>query len=180
MPSRQKAITLVLGGARSGKSRFAQQLASAWSSVTFLATAEARDEEMRDRIERHRQDRPAGWMTVEEPVDLDGAVRLRSAGSGVLLIDCLTLYASNLMELEHDREAPIMERVDRLCQALQSAKSSVILVSNEVGYSLVPDHPRGRFFRDLQGRINQQVARLADNVVLMVAGIPLVVKGGIP
>jgi adenosylcobinamide kinase/adenosylcobinamide-phosphate guanylyltransferase len=177
MGIQEKSITLVLGGARSGKSRYAQQLVSGCDKVTFIATAQPSDDEMRMRIQRHRQERPATWPTVEVQVDLDLAIARHSPASEILLVDCLALYAANLMTLEHNNEEKIQERVDRLCQALQSAESSVVLVSNEVGSGVHPSHPSGRFFRDLLGRINQQVAQLADNVLLMVAGIPLPVKG---
>ena len=180
MTHRQKSITLVLGGARSGKSRYAQQIASAREKVTFIATAQPCDDEMRMRIERHRQERPATWPTVEVQVDLDSAIAEHSPLSEILLIDCLALYASNLMTAERNNEEKIEERVNRLCQALQSAESSVILVSNEVGSGVHPSHPSGRFFRDLLGRINQQVAQHADYVLLMVAGIPLAIKGQVP
>jgi adenosylcobinamide kinase/adenosylcobinamide-phosphate guanylyltransferase len=177
MGIQEKSITLVLGGARSGKSSYALQLASVSEKVTFIATAQASDDEMRMRIQRHRQERPASWSTAEVPVDLDLAIAQHSLSSEVLLIDCLALYAANLMTVERNDEEKIQERVDRLCQALRSAQSPVILVSNEVGSGIHPSHPSGRFFRDLLGRINQQVAQLADNVLLMVAGIPLPVKG---
>ena len=180
MMALQKSITLVLGGARSGKSRYAQELASAWERVTFIATAQPCDDEMRARIERHRQERPATWSTVEVQVDLDSAIAHHSSLCEILLIDCLSLYTANLMTAERDDEAKIYERVDRLCRALKSAQSSVILVSNEVGSGVHPSHPSGRLFRDLLGRINQQVAQHADHVLLMVAGIPLPIKGQLP
>ncbi len=176
----QKAITLILGGARSGKSRYAQQLASTCNKVTFIATAQPSDDEMRERIERHRQERPAIWSTVETLVDLDLVIARHSALSEVLLIDCLSLYAANLMTAERSDEEKIQERVNGFCRALKSAESSVIVVSNEVGSGVHPSHPSGRFFRDLLGRINQQVAQEADHVLLMVAGIPLPVKGRAP
>jgi adenosylcobinamide kinase / adenosylcobinamide-phosphate guanylyltransferase len=177
MGSHEKSITLVLGGARSGKSSYAQQLASGWDKVTFIATAQPSDDEMRTRIERHRQDRPASWPTVEVYVDLDLAVGRYGAASEVLLIDCLALYSANMMAVEKNNEEKIQERVDRFCHALRSSESSVVMVSNEVGSGVHPSHPSGRFFRDLLGRINQQVAQVADNVLLMVAGIPMTVKG---
>lgn len=176
----QKAITLILGGARSGKSRYAQQLASTCNKVTFIATAQPSDDEMRERIERHRQERPAIWSTVETLVDLDLVIARHSALSEVLLIDCLSLYAANLMTAERSDEEKIQERVNGFCRALKSAESSVIVVSNEVGSGVHPSHPSCRFFRDLLGRINQQVAQEADHVLLMVAGIPLPVKGKTP
>lgn len=176
----QKAITLILGGARSGKSRYAQQLASVSDKVTFIATAQPCDDEMRERIQRHRQERPASWSTVEVQVDLDTAIAEHSTSSEVLLIDCLSLYAANLMTAERSNEERIQERVNSFCRALRTAGASVIVVSNEVGSGVHPSHPSGRFFRDLLGRINQQVAQEADHVLLMVAGIPLPVKGKAP
>jgi len=173
----RKSVTLVLGGARSGKSRYAQQLAARASKVTFFATAEASDDEMRRKIERHRQDRPASWVTVEEPVELDSAMREHAASAEVLLVDCLTLYAANIMT--HDRENMdlVHKRVERLCEALRCVSPSVVLVSNEVGSGVVPFFPAGVLFRELLGEINQRVAAIADNVLIMFAGLPLALKG---
>jgi len=173
----RKSVTLVLGGARSGKSRFAQQLAARAGKVTFFATAQATDEEMRRKIERHRRERPTSWVTVEVPVELDSAIREYSRSSELLLVDCLTLYAANIMT--HDRENAdlIHKRVERLCETLCSVQPSVVLVSNEVGSGVVPSFPAGVLFRDLLGEINQKVARIADNVLMMFAGLPLALKG---
>lgn len=172
-----QSITLVLGGARSGKSRFAQKLAARHSPVAFVATAQPSDEEMRQKIERHKADRPAGWVTIEEPLLLDTVLEDRADEFRLLLIDCLTLYTSNLMTAEKSDAEAVLLRADRLCAALRSIESSVVLVSNEVGSSMVPAYPSGRMFRDLLGEINQRVATVADNVVLMVAGLPLLLKG---
>jgi adenosylcobinamide kinase/adenosylcobinamide-phosphate guanylyltransferase len=172
-----KSITLILGGARSGKSRFAQKLAARHSSVAFVATARPSDEEMRRKIERHKADRPAQWSTIEEPLLLETVLRQQAATFSLLLVDCLTLYTSNLMTAEKEDPEAVLCRVDLLCDALRSGESSVVLVSNEVGSGIVPAYPSGRMFRDLLGEINQRVAAVADNVLFMVAGLPLVVKG---
>jgi len=165
-------LTLVIGGARSGKSRYAESLISALPPPWFyLATATASDDEMAERIKAHRTRRAAAWRTVEAPCDIAGA--LATCGKAPALVDCLTLWLSNLMLAEADVEAA----VDRLEQALQAAAAPIVLVSNEVGFGIVPDHPLGRRFRDWQGIVNQRIAARADRVVLMVAGLPLVLKG---
>jgi adenosylcobinamide kinase/adenosylcobinamide-phosphate guanylyltransferase len=174
-----ETVTLILGGVRSGKSRFAQRLAERRSRVTFLATAERRDDaEMHARVERHRADRPATWQTMEEPLHLAQTVRDAGEHCDLLLIDCLTLYASNLLEAY---DAPAIEaETAALCMALTNPPCSVVLVSNEVGSGVVPAYELGRRFRDLAGELNQRVAAVADTVVLMVAGLPLPVKGSLP
>jgi adenosylcobinamide kinase / adenosylcobinamide-phosphate guanylyltransferase len=172
-----KSITLVLGGARGGKSRFAQKMAAHYSPVAFVATAQPVDEEMRRKIERHKSDRPAEWVTIEEPLLLDMILQERASQFRLLLVDCLTLYTSNLMTAEKNDSEAVLRRADRLCTALRSIESSVVLVSNEVGDGVVPSYESGRLFRDLLGEINQRVASIADNVVLMVAGLPLLLKG---
>src|SRR5579863_10471617 len=169
-------LTLVLGGARSGKSRYAEgliaALAPAWNSPwIYVATAEAGDEEMRTRIAAHRARRGPSWQTVEAPHGLAEAVA--SAQPAPVLVDCLTLWLSNLMLAAVNIESEIA----RLEHALDDAAAPVVLVSNEVGSGIVPEHPLGRRFRDLQGLLNQRMAARADRVVLMVAGLPLAVKG---
>ncbi len=173
----QKSITLVLGGVRSGKSRLVQALAMRADGVVFLATAQPSDEEMRIKIERHRQERPTTWQTVEVPFDLDTAIVQHGRKHSFLLIDCLTTFTANLLMAEGDNCQRILARVDRVCNALQATSASVALVSNEVGSGIVPAFPSGRQFRDLLGEVNQKVARISDNVILMIAGCPLVVKG---
>jgi adenosylcobinamide kinase/adenosylcobinamide-phosphate guanylyltransferase len=167
-----RELTLVLGGARSGKSRYAEQMierhAAPW---LYVATAEARDAEMAERIKAHQARRGAGWATVEAPRDLAGALLAR--GSRPLLVDCLTLWLSNLMLSDADIE----EETARLEQALDEARGPMALVANEVGAGVVPDNALARRFRDLQGQLNQRMAARADRVILMVAGLPLVVKG---
>lgn len=166
-------LTLVLGGARSGKSRYAESLTIGYPPPwVYVATAEPLDDEMAARIAEHRGRRGADWRTIEASHDLAGAVAGAPAGSTVL-VDCLTLWLSNLM-LTH---AEIEAEADRLDDALAQARGPIVLVSNEVGLGIVPDNALARRFRDAQGRLNQRMAARADRVVLMVAGLPLVVKG---
>jgi len=175
-----RSVVLILGGVRSGKSRYAQQLAEQSSRVTFVATAECReDEEMRRKIERHRAERPAHWRTVEEPVALGRALRSNEHDSDAILVDCLTLFAANLMESFGSDEAALEGCIEDLCAALQETSCKIILVSNEVGSGVVPAYALGRRFRDLVGEINQRVAAVADTVLLMVAGLPLTLKGSL-
>lgn len=166
--------TLLLGGARSGKSARALSLAEmAGARRVFIATAEALDEEMSDRISRHKAEREATWTTIEEPLDLVGAM-VRSLQSGdVCVVDCLTLWLSNLMhhDLDIDRETA------RLCDAVSSHSQPIILVSNEVGLGLVPETPLGRRFRDAQGRLNQDLARVCRTVQFVAAGLAITLKG---
>jgi adenosylcobinamide kinase/adenosylcobinamide-phosphate guanylyltransferase len=175
--TRQGSVTLVLGGARSGKSRYAQQLAEQSRHVVFVATAKASDEEMRAKIERHRKDRPEEWPTVEEPVDLPKVLAEYELKSEVIVVDCLTIFAANLLEAEGEDNDAIERSVEALCEALRTAQCTVVLVSNEVGSGVVPAYAVGCRYRDLLGEINQKVARVADDVVLMVAGLPLALKG---
>jgi len=173
----RKAITLVLGGVRSGKSRYAQALAAGVSPVAFVATARPLDEEMRVKIGRHRAERPTEWRTIEEPLDLDRVLVEEGSNYRMLLVDCLTFYAASLLDAEHGNLRTVEERLQRFYAALRSAPCSIALVSNEVGSGVVPPFPEGRKYRDLLGEINQRVASIADNVLLMVAGLPLVLKG---
>jgi adenosylcobinamide kinase / adenosylcobinamide-phosphate guanylyltransferase len=166
-------LTLVLGGARSGKSRYAEGLLTALPSPwIYLATADARDAEMAERIAAHRTRRGTGWQTIEAPHDL--ALRLEAAPAGApVLVDCLTLWLSNRMLAEVDVDTEI----GHLEAALDRRAGPVVLVSNEVGFGIVPDNALARRFRDLQGRLNQRIAARADRVVLVVAGLPLIMKG---
>jgi adenosylcobinamide kinase/adenosylcobinamide-phosphate guanylyltransferase len=165
-------LTLVLGGARSGKSRYAQNLIEALPPPwIYVATAEAGDDEMAARIDAHRARRGASWRTIEAPRDLTGA--LAGCGTMPVLVDCLTLWLSNLLLAQAD----IDREIDRLEKTLAAAAAPIALVANEVGSGIVPEHPLGRRFRDLQGILNQRMAARADRVVLMVAGLPLVLKG---
>ena len=175
--TRQGSVTLVLGGVRSGKSRYAQQLAEQWGRVVFVATGKMTDDEMRAKIESHRESRPKEWLTVEEPLELSKVLRNHASDCDVIVVDCLTIFAANLIEEEGENDDAIEQRIEALCAALRSVGCSVVLVSNEVGSGVVPAYPLGRRYRDLLGEINQRVARVADDVVLMVAGLPLALKG---
>ena len=166
--------TLVIGGARSGKSSRAQALAEATGPRRcYVATAQAFDVEMSARIARHQADRGEGWRTLEAPLDLAAAVTDASVESDVVLIDCLTLWLSNLMH--HDRD--IESETAALIAALEASPTPVIAVSNEVGMSIVPENRLARDFRDAQGRLNQQIAASVDVVELVAAGLPLRLKG---
>jgi adenosyl cobinamide kinase/adenosyl cobinamide phosphate guanylyltransferase len=165
-------LTLILGGARSGKSRHAEgMIAVLPPPFVYVATAEARDAEMAERIARHSERRGPDWLTVEAPRDLAGALA-SVADDRPVLIDCLTLWLSNLMLADADVEAHATD----LEAALATRPAPVIVVSNEVGHGIVPDNPLARRYRDLQGWLNQRIAARADRVVLMVAGLPLMVK----
>ena len=164
--------TLVLGGARSGKSRYAEWLIRTYPPPwIYVATAEARDEEMAERIAAHRARRDSEWRTVEAPYALVEALTAAPSGSAVL-VDCLTLWLSNLMESGSDIEA----QTAALKETLAERAGPTVLVSNEVGMGIVPDNPLGRRFRDLQGRLNQDLAAQAARVVMMVAGVAVPVK----
>ena len=173
-------LTLILGGARSGKSRLAQRLAAAGGRVTYVATARGGpDTEMSARIERHRADRPSSWRTVEEPLALACAVDRAAGDSDTVLVDCLTVWLSNLFwenrsgtsqEVEDAARAEL-ERI-----AITSRSCHVILVSNELGSGTVPEPALTRAFRDTQGLLNQWAAEAADEVILTVAGLPLYLK----
>jgi len=166
------ATTLILGGARSGKTTLALTRAQLWPGrPVMIATAEALDEEMAERIALHKQERGAAWRTIEAPLALAEALDSLAADE-VAVVDCLTLWLSNVMHVEGD---PVKE-TERLIGAL--AGGEVILVSNEVGLGIVPQTPLGRRFRDAAGRMNQAVAAAADCVVFVAAGLPMVLKGG--
>ncbi len=171
MASPSTRSVLVLGGARSGKSAYAESLLSR-APLLYLATGQAHDEEMSERIKLHRDRRGPHWITLEEPLDLvDALYRHRSAFSGIL-VDCLTLWISNLMFAERD----VFQATESLCSAITVTTVPLVLVSSEVGMGLVPETPLGRQFRDLQGMVNQRVARVCQEVVFVAAGLPLVLK----
>lgn len=166
-------IVLVTGGARSGKSRFALgRAAKLGSPRIFVATAEPRDGEMAARIARHRAERRRAWRTVEEPIEISRV--LRGQRRGVVVIDCLTLWLANRMGDEPAKD--VAPAIDELVEALESRRSAVVAVTNEVGLGIVPESPLARAFRDAAGFMNQRVADIADHVYLLVAGQPLRVK----
>jgi adenosylcobinamide kinase/adenosylcobinamide-phosphate guanylyltransferase len=172
-------LTLLIGGARSGKSRAAESLCLGSDRVAYIATARAEDEEMRARIVRHRQDRPAHWKTFEEPLEIVTLLQKLRQEYDVLLLDCLTVWLSN--SLYHFRRHPLNEIENRVLAQLQeivatASRAHLIVVSNEVGAGIVPTTKVGRIFRDLQGLANQRVAAAADRVLMMVAGIPIQIK----
>ena len=166
-------LTLVLGGARSGKSRYAETVIMAspppW---IYVATAEPFDDEMRARIDEHKSRRGGEWQTVDAPTDLAGAIE-DAPRDRTVLVDCLTLWLNNLMF----RRINIEMAIENLEAALAVRRAPTVLVSNEVGFGIVPDNAEARHFRDLQGRLNQRIAAMAGRVVLLVAGLPIFVKG---
>lgn len=171
MPDRE-GLTFIIGGARSGKSAHAETLVTACQGPwTYIATAQAYDDEMRERIALHRSRRGEGWATVDAPLDLVSALAALADGRPVL-IDCLTLWLTNHMLAEHDLETECRHLAD----VLSRPRGPWFVVSNEVGQGIVPDNALARRFRDAAGRLNQQVAAVADTVLLMVAGLPLKVK----
>jgi adenosylcobinamide kinase / adenosylcobinamide-phosphate guanylyltransferase len=169
-------LTVVLGGARSGKSALAERLAQATGKpLVYIATAEAWDEEMRGRIDEHQDTRGAGWTTVEAPMDLATALSQVPPGATVL-VDCATLWLSNHLLAGHD----LAVETQRLLGALEDCPSSVLVVSNETGMSIVPENRLAREFRDAQGRLNQRLAEKAGLVIAVWAGLPLILKGAAP
>jgi adenosylcobinamide kinase/adenosylcobinamide-phosphate guanylyltransferase len=176
-------LIFILGGARSGKSDYAEQLAGQLGQrVLYIATAEAKDEEMAERIAAHRQTRPAEWQTLEAPCQVGTALVTITAAPEVLLLDCLTLLVSNIiLAMETEPQVTIEEAVYGEIEAIVAAQAKLgiplIVVSNEVGLGLVPAHSLGRLYRDVLGRANQRLAAMADRVLFMVAGLPMTVKG---
>jgi adenosylcobinamide kinase / adenosylcobinamide-phosphate guanylyltransferase len=180
-----RRLTLILGGARSGKSAIAQKLAAERrGAVLYVATATAGDEEMAARIAAHRAERPAQWRTLEAPTHVGGAIRAAGGQAEIILVDCLTLLASNIIAALPETtpaevaEAALTAEVEQMLDAYRALSAEWIVVSNEVGLGLVPPYPLGRIYRDALGRANQRLAAEADNVLFMVAGLPLTLKPG--
>jgi adenosylcobinamide kinase / adenosylcobinamide-phosphate guanylyltransferase len=172
-------ITLILGGARSGKSAHAEGLIEAVGGGVYVATAESFDTEMRDRIHVHQKRRGDQWQTIEEPLDLSGAIaRARLAGSGApVLVDCLTLWVSNLMAADKEIDQAVSLLIETLGHSgSPTPDTPVVLVSNEVGLGIVPDNELARRFRDHAGYVNQQIAAVADRVIFVAAGLPVILK----
>lgn len=171
-----RMVTLVLGGARSGKSRYAQSEATRFNGVTFIATARRSDAEMQRKIAAHRRERPSAWKTVEASAALDAIIRREGQKAELLLVDCLTTYCGGLLSRSRT-ESGRRRHLEAVVEAIRSTPASVFIVSNEAGSGVVPAFKSGRLFRDLLGEMNQQIARVADCVVLLVAGLPITVKG---
>jgi adenosylcobinamide kinase/adenosylcobinamide-phosphate guanylyltransferase len=175
MIKRDVQIILVTGAARSGKSQYAERRASEIGERRlYLATAEAKDEEMAERIAEHRKRRGTRWSTIEEPLQIAEALAAHRGKLDCALVDCLTLWLSNLLTRRDENYA--MKKVDQLMETLPCLDFVLTFVTNEVGWGIVPDNPLARKFRDLTGQTNQRIAQAADEVVLMVAGVPLTVK----
>jgi len=179
MPAKGKII-LILGGARSGKSTYAQNLANKTSSrVLFVATAQPLDEEMCKRIENHRNNRPASWRTIEIPRNIAKALEEQIDDADVVIIDCITILIANLLGDAPDNqktERKVFDEIDTLINYMKASKKTYIIVSNELGLGLVPDNMLARIYRDLLGTINQIIAQNADEVCFLAAGIPLAIK----
>lgn len=172
----KKNVTLVLGGAQSGKSHYARQLASRFESVTFIATARRTDAEMRKKIAQHRRERPIAWRTIEAPLDLHKTIRSESRKADVILVDCLTVYVANVMRARKKSKRYPKEYIQAVCDAIRASKAAVVAVSNEVGSGVVPAYRSGRIYRDFLGQMNQKIAQIAGTVILMVAGVPVILK----
>jgi adenosylcobinamide kinase / adenosylcobinamide-phosphate guanylyltransferase len=172
-------IILITGGARSGKSRYAEQrVLEMGGRPLYVATAEARDEEMTQRIAEHKKRRADPWRTIEVPLELTRALLAQHGKTDCVLVDCLTLWISNLLIRHDDKYAS--EKVQELIEKLPQLNFPLVFVTNEVGWGIVPDNPLARKFRDLAGWTNQQMAQAANEVILMVAGIPMISKKGAP
>jgi len=168
-------IYLITGGARSGKSSFALKLAKELhKEVIFLATAQAKDKEMQERIASHKKNRPSSWQTVEESVKVNDILKQYQDFPGIILIDCLTLWISNL--LDQKSESEIIAETEKLLQEAKDSPATLILVTNEVGMGIVPPTESGREFRDIAGKVNQLAAAQAKEVYLIVSGVPVKVK----
>ena len=169
-------IILILGGARSGKSTYALELAKKYKKVAFIATCQGLDKEMRERIKLHKETRPKHWKTFEEPLELAKLLGRMNKGFDCILIDCLTLLVSNLI-LSGESQEQVLNKIKGILAALREIEAKIILVSNEVGLGIVPDNKLGRVFRDIAGKANQLIAKEAQEVYFAVSGIPMKIKG---
>lgn len=187
----QPELCLILGGARAGKSTYAEQLVTGYGPrVVYIATAEAKDKEMRARAEAHRARRPTTWTTLEAPTDIGAALLSLRPSADAILLDCLTLLVTNLVlrhsgeeemvdpAVEEAADASVAAEIEAMLMAQARLDLPLVVVSNEVGLGLVPPYPLGRLYRDVLGRANQQLAAAADRVYLVVAGLPMTLKGG--
>jgi adenosylcobinamide kinase/adenosylcobinamide-phosphate guanylyltransferase len=177
----------ITGGARSGKSAYAESLYAAKSDVIYLATARVTDDEMRERVERHKRSRPSGWRTIEQTYDLHTVCEAEGGSSSVLL-DCVSILTSNIMldlmkecerippALQHKVEQIVIAEIEKLLHAVKEKNGSLVMVTNEVGDSIVPENHLARVYRDILGRVNQHIAALCDEVYLVTCGIPLKLK----
>lgn len=184
MEKKKSKLIFITGGARSGKSTFAESLAlKTGKKIVYIATGQALDEEMEERIAEHRRRRPKNWQTFEEPEQVDRVIREIGQETDIILVDCLTLLVSNLISdfkedsSREDFYFKINSKIGLIAEAALKSNATIIIVSNEVGSGLVPDNPMGRFFRDMLGKANQSIAGKADQVYLVVSGIPLLIKG---
>ena len=183
----EQQLTLILGGARSGKSRYAEQVAPQLGRrVLYVATAQAGDDEMAVRIAAHRRTRSPDWTTLEAPMHTGQAIQLADADCDVVLLDCVTLLAANVLAASYEpideaaADVALTIEIEALLEAYRARRRHWLVISNEVGLGLVPPYPLGRVYRDVLGRANQRLAAAADNVLFMVAGLPMVLKGGLP
>jgi adenosylcobinamide kinase/adenosylcobinamide-phosphate guanylyltransferase len=172
-----KKVIFITGGCRSGKSRYALDYVNRhFSKKLYLATCEVLDQEMAQRVENHKKMRGPEWQTVEEPLEVVEKVRRYGDEAEVVLLDCITLWLSNLL-LKWDDDSKVTGEVDRLIETLKKSQASFLIVSNEVGMGIVPADPLSRRFRDLSGTANQRIAEVADTLILMVSGLPIFLKG---
>lgn len=165
-------VSLILGGAKSGKSKYAEDLSANYENKLYIATAEARDEEMKDRIKAHQKQRGTNWQTIEEPLNIKDHLEAQNEPNSVILVDCMTIWLSNLFE----QNCNIETETNLLLKTLPNCSADVIMVSNEVGLSIVPENALARKFRDEQGILNQKLAKVANNVVFIAAGLPINLK----
>ena len=173
--SKLKEIVFVLGGARSGKSSWALNYTEKnYDSYMFLATAEVMDDEMAERVRLHKEDRGPQWKLREEPLDIADVLKTGCKGVDAVLIDCMTIWLSNVLLKKGEEKVPVYQ--NGLIEALNQSTQSVIIVANEVGTGIVPEHPLGRQYRDMAGFLNQKLAAIADKVVMTIAGLPLYLK----